>query len=429
VIARLLLANLLELGAGIGVAALLRLPWGTSYLAGLGVVGILSAHLALVHVTFGWEALVVTCALALGLGKRFGELPAISLRRPRLGLVGWVSFLALAVLFVHAWSVFRAKPLDDYDAWAMWGMKAKALTLFGWADPHLFASSGAQPLHLDYPLLVPSLEAVAARATGGFDSQAIHLQFLLLGVAGLAAFYAYLHKAVSRRLTWIWLVVLGAAPAFGGQLLTAYADIPLALFVGAAVLAGAAWVGNGAPGIPLASVFFLACAALTKNEGVVYTAALLIAFLVATRRLRAVVITGLLVEAALVPWQVWLAARHVHSDTILTVHSLEVRHPGIAPLALHALLRPALSLETWPLILPLFGIAVLLARATHVAVFAAAFVVVSFFGLDWIYVVSPLEWSNYLSYSGDRVIDGALVGAAVLTPLLASQRASRIGTP
>ena len=284
-------------------------------------------------------------------------------------------------------------------------------------------------LFRSYPLLVPSLEAVTARAMGHFDSEAIHLQFLLIGVAGIAAFYAYFRDSVSRRLTWVWLVVLAAAPAFVGQLLTAYADIPLALFVGAAVLAAASWIARGAVGFPLAPAFFLACASLTKNEGVVYAAALLIALLIATRRLRAVIVTGLLVEATLLPWQVWLAVRHVHSDTILTVHSLEVRHPGIAPLALHALLRPALSLDTWPLILPLFGVAVLLARATHVAVFASAFVVAAFLGLDWIYVVSPLEWSNYLSYSGDRVIDGALVGAAVLTPLLATRRASRIGTP
>ncbi len=428
-IARLLLANLLELGAGIGIAAFLRLPFGASYLAGIGLTGVLSAHLALVHVTYGWLALAVACAVSLGLGYRTGRLPALQLRRPRLGLIGWPACVALLILTVHAWPVFRSKPLDNYDAWAMWGMKAKALTIFGWADPHLFAASSAAPLHLDYPLLVPSLEAVTARAMGGFNPEAIHLQFLLIGVAGIAAFHGYLRQTVSRRLTWPWLVVLGAAPAFVGQLLTAYADIPLALFVGAAVLASAAWIAQGAGGLPIAPAFFLACAALTKNEGVVYAAALLIALLVATRRLRGVVFAGLCVEASLLPWQIWLAARHVHSDTLLTVHSLEVRHPGIAPLALHALLRPALSLDSWPLILPLFGIAVLLARATHVAVFGATFVVVAFLGLDWIYVVSPLEWSNYLSYSGDRVIDGALVGAAVLTPLLATQRASRIGTP
>ena len=52
-IARLLLANALELVVGVGVATLLRAPLGTAYMLGLAVVGIVSAHLALVHVAIG----------------------------------------------------------------------------------------------------------------------------------------------------------------------------------------------------------------------------------------------------------------------------------------------------------------------------------------------------------------------------------------
>ena len=63
--ARLLLANALELVIGVGVAALLGAPLGTAYLAGLAVVGIVSAHLALVHVSVGWTALSLLAAAAL----------------------------------------------------------------------------------------------------------------------------------------------------------------------------------------------------------------------------------------------------------------------------------------------------------------------------------------------------------------------------
>ena len=50
-------------------------------------------------------------------------------------------------------------------------------------------------------------------------------------------------------------------------------------------------------------------------------------------------------------------------------------------------------------------------------------------GLAGIYVVSKLEWSNYLAYSGDRVIDSVLVGAVALTPLLLTKGLSRIDAP
>ena len=52
-IARLLVVNALELVIGAGVATLLRAPLGASYLLGLGVVGVVTAHLALVHVAVG----------------------------------------------------------------------------------------------------------------------------------------------------------------------------------------------------------------------------------------------------------------------------------------------------------------------------------------------------------------------------------------
>jgi hypothetical protein len=69
---------------------------------------------------------------------------------------------------------------------------------------------------------------------------------------------------------------------------------------------------------------------------------------------------------------------------------------------------------------------VLAAAGSRLAVFAWGWALVSFGGLTWIYVVSKTEWSNYFSYSGDRVIDSVLVGAAALAPLLTAEALSRI---
>ncbi len=417
---RLLLANALELLVGVGVATVLRAPIGTAYLLGLAVVGIVSAHLALVHVPIGWPGLAILAALAV---------PFVYRARPRLRLgtpIGWAGTAALAALLVRAWPTFAAKPLDNYDGWAIWGMKGKALTLLGWADPSLFANKAATPAHLDYPLLLPSLEAVAARAMGSFDPRLIHLQFLLFAVAGIAALHALLRERVRAWLLWPGLLALAAAPAFTGQLLTAYADVPLALFIAAGLLAAARWLEDGEPRtLALAAIFF-AAAGLTKNEGLIFVAAAFLGLLLATGRWRPLLAALAGVEAALLPWQLWLAVRHVHSDTLLSLQSLRVHHPGIGPLAFHALLDQALSLQAWPLLLPLFLAAVLAAAGSRLAVFAWAWALVSMCGLTWIYVVSKTEWSNYFSYSGNRVIDSAVVGAAALTPLLAAE-ALRIG--
>jgi hypothetical protein len=412
---RLLLANALELVVGVGVATLLRAPLGTAYLLGLAVVGIVSAHLALVHVPAGWPALAILAVLAVPFARRVRL-------RPRVGTpASWVGIAAFAALLVRSWPTFAAKPLDDYDGWAIWGMKGKALMQLGWANPALFANEAAKPAHLDYPLLLPSLEAVAARAMGGFDSRLIHLQFLLFAVAGVAALHALLRERVRSWLLWPGLLALAVAPAFTGQLLTAYADIPLALFVAAGLLAAANWLEDGEPRTLALAALFFAAAALTKNEGLIFVAAALVGLLLASRRWRPLLVALAGIEAALLPWQIWLAVHHIHTDTLLSARSLHVQHPGIGPLALHALLDRALSLQAWPLLLPLFLLAVLAAAGSRIAVFAWAWALISVCGLAWIYVVSKNEWSNYFAYSGNRVVDSLVVGAAALTPLLAAE--------
>jgi hypothetical protein len=124
---------------------------------------------------------------------------------------------------------------------------------------------------------------------------------------------------------------------------------------------------------------------------------------------------------------VWTRLNGVHSDTLVGGNAVDVQHPGIFPEAFRILVEYALSLHAWPFLLPLFVAAVVAAAGTRVALFAWAWALVSVFGLTWIYVVSPLEYSNYLAFSGERVIDSLLVGAAALTPLLAAQATSRIG--
>lgn len=428
--ARLLLANLLELVIGVGVAALLRAPLGTAYLAGLAVVGIVSAHLALLHVSFGWTGLAVLAAAAVVVTWRV--LPRRWAALNRVSPWGAAGVAALVAFFVHAWPTFASKPLDDYDGWAIWGMKAKALTLLGWADPALFAAAAAVPAHRDYPLLVPSLEAVASRAMGGFDPRLVHLQFLLFAVAGIAALHGLLRDRVPPWLTWPFLLALVAAPAVSGQLLTAYADIPLAFLVAAGLLAAARWIDDPEPRTLALATLFFGAACLTKNEALVFVGAAYLGLLLATRRWKPILLSALVVELVLLPWQIWLAAHRIRSDTVISLDSLDLGHPGIGPAALRQLLDRAFSFHEWPLLLPLFLVVLLLAVPSRLAAFAGTWALVSMVGLAGIYVVSELEWSNYLAYSGDRVIDSVLVGAVALTPLLAAEalaRGSRRTTP
>lgn len=423
-ILRLLLANTLELAVGVGVVSVLRLPLGTAYLAGLAVVGIVSAELALIDVAVGWTVLSILAAAGLLLAWR--GLPRLP--RPRFGSpLSWAGAGLLVALLVRAWPTFAEQPLDTYDAWAMWGMKAKALFLLGGVDPGLFASKGAEQLHLDYPLLVPSLDAVASRAMGRFDPQLVHLQFLLVAVAAFAAFAALLRDRAPAWLRWPFLVALAAAPALSAQLLTAYADVPLAFFVAGGLLAAARWIDEPEPRLLALATLLFAAASLTKNEGLIFVGAGYLGLVLATRRWRPLVASGLALELVLAPWQIWLRVHDVHSDTLLGLHVFDIHHPGIGPLALEALLRQVFAVDTWTLLLPLFiaGVAVAAAAGARISIFATVWLCVSLVGLAWIYLVSKVEWSNYFSFSGSRVVDSVVIGAAALTPLLAAEALAR----
>lgn len=408
--ARLLLANGLELAVGAGVARALRAPPGCAYLLGLATVGVLSAHLALVHVAFGWTALAVAAAVSLPLALRL---------RPRLRPrpLDAVALALLAALLARAWVAFSTKPLDDYDAWAIWGMKARALTLLGWADPSLFASRVALPAHPDYPLLVPSLEAVAARAMGGFDPRLVHLQFLLLGVAGIAAIHALARERAPRLVVWPLLLALAAAPAFASQLLTAYADVPLALLVAAGTLAAARCLDRPGPRPAATAALLLGAAALTKEEGLLFAAAALLALLLARAPWRRVLALAAGTELLLAPWQAWLFLESPPRDP---AQALALQPPGIGTVVVRKLLEDALSVPSWTLLLPLFGAAVLAAAGSRLAAFAWGWALLSLLGLAGIYVAAHGAWLAF-SYSGYRVVDSLVVGAAALTPLLLAE--------
>ena len=158
--AALLGANALMLVAGLGMLPLLGIArsWrllvfrcGLAYLCGLVLVGIVSAHLALVQVSFGWIGLVVMAALSLAFcAWRLNGTERPGWRRP--GWIGAVGFAALVALIVDYGRAFRVAPLNRYDAWAIWALKGHALYAFGWADPVVFAGASYRFANLDYPV-------------------------------------------------------------------------------------------------------------------------------------------------------------------------------------------------------------------------------------------------------------------------------------
>jgi len=203
---------------------------------------------------------------------------------PKMDLLDWGATLVTTCLLVFLVVRAVSLPMQRYDDRYQWAHKAHIMLHEssvwgeGFQDPH------SLHFHPKYPLLVPSVEAVVFTYTGGFNDQYPKVLFpLFLGALlvivsqGLAA----LGRTRGRGLAvlaflmfpfyWGYGIVRDGAAAF-----TAYADIPLSVFLTAAMiyfLRG--WITKS-PRLCWLSALLLLFTALTKSEGMVHVAVFIV---------------------------------------------------------------------------------------------------------------------------------------------------------
>ena len=236
---------------------------------------------------------------------------------------GWmvaplVVMLAGLVMIVVA---ALSSPLSEWDAFAIWGFKAKVLIHEALrpapADFHDLTLSYS---HLDYPLMVPFLTAGAYAAMGTIDDQTGKLVSVFLDVLMVPMVYLGLRWKLRRLPAACLSAILAMLPVmfrYGGG---GCADLPLAMFYAGSIFYVARWIDRQAVPDLILAILFSAFAAFTKNEGTVLAlmnGAVILGFELWGRRRAligtAVFFTGLLaLDAA---WLVWrLNLPHTHED-------------------------------------------------------------------------------------------------------------------
>jgi hypothetical protein len=396
----------------------------------LGLAGATAVFGALVFLHISPTPVVAVLVAAVSLAGGLALRPRAHAPRDAAG-GGLVATAVIAVLTAPLALRALDAPLAKFDAYSDWSLKARLLAghgglFFGALDGRMFGAPYAFA-HREYPLGLPALEALGFHAAGRTSPVVVHGQFLVLGASFLATAWSLLRPRVDPLLLGACLCLITVAPGLHDQLLAGYADVPLGCFWATGALALCLWfLGDGRDRLVLAGVL-LAAAAATKQEGVLFDAALIftaaVAVVVAGEGRRRLAALGALVAAialTAVPWQVYIRSHGLHDADFAPGLGRMTDQVGELPTILRRV-TTELVWTRWPGIVPLAVIAAVLLVArgrVRLALVFLAILVTAVAGLVAVYWNARVGIRGLLGQSAERVVVTPILFSALVLPLL-----------
>lgn len=428
---------------------------GLAYMVGVAVVMQSCILLLVLGVPFGLPTIAAICALlALPLLPDVARRRAV--RRPRttsptlwagslrrnLGddrLLVVAVLVAFAILALIALATTANMPISAYDAWNLWSRKAELMFDGSHLPIGVLSSTAGGYIHPDYPLILPLLEAAQMRALHRLELSSAHTVLLALMVAFV---WAGVHIGSRVNRSYVVAVVFpGVVMLTLDQLLTGYADIPMAFYLGLGTLLMGIWLDDGRHRDLAVTMMLLAGAAGIKNEGMIGAVVVIVSGLIivgATRRMKQ--LRDLLVAAvamgglSILPWHLWLVAHHLKGDIPfpggLDPAFLSSRAGRLWP-SINALYEQITNIQSISVAVSIAAAVIVLRAVTRRFTRAAAFYLVAgvlyFALLVWAYWVNPLQLQFLILSSADRVYVGLAFMAVAAVIHLGSEQLDASG--
>jgi hypothetical protein len=372
---------------------------GEAILFGIGAAAAVLLALSIAHVPWSPAALLIGLLLVALICTPWKRPIAISI--PRMPLAAW-PFIVLTIVLVAGYATFATMaPLWEFDFIGDWGLKARAFFTARGIDWNFLEHPFHHDIHPDYPPLLPLAFDLLAVMRGAWNDQASGLISVAFAIALLLVVHRVAREETESPIAAAFItaamVPLACTPWIG------LAEGPLVAYVTTAVLL-LRW-GRVTPAAVL-----LGLAASTKNEGLTFIVAVVIALAV-TKRARKIPRLWPAVAIPL-PWMLLRFAHHLSTDiTEGNVASRVVQHLGDPLPLLTALAR-------YPVGKPLFwiGVAVALIVLRHELFarerLALLVIAIQFAFYIGAYLASPHDLDWHLKWSWERLVSH-------LTPLLA----------
>jgi hypothetical protein len=255
--------------------------WGAGGGLGLASCALFLWFPLIGHPASGYVTAEVLTLLALAalVFRRVARLPApagpvLVTNPPPSALAAklWIPFAVLAALAVrHVLSYYAVEPHGYWDAIAFWNTRARCLYRGGGAWRDAFSTLHDHP---DYPLFLPAT-VTRCWLYAGEDTTGPIAVALLTAALTAGVLVAGLNLLRGGGQGWLAGAALLGPPLYAGTVGIQYADVPLGYFFVAAAAAFVAYDHTGRTGrlFPTLAGGFAALAAWTKNEGVLFLAA------------------------------------------------------------------------------------------------------------------------------------------------------------
>jgi hypothetical protein len=186
------------------------------------------------------------------------------------------ALLSLGIIFEVSYAFFRAliKPIESYDAVAIYAIKSKIFFLARSIPHDFFAGVANNFPHPDYPLNIPLAETFIYLFLGNLNDQLVKIIFPLYFACILMILYSAVRRFASRTHALIFTFILAAIPQFNAYAANAYLDLPFAFYAFTSALFLFWWFEDRHKvRFIIMSAVMAGLAGWTKNEGLMYCAA------------------------------------------------------------------------------------------------------------------------------------------------------------
>jgi hypothetical protein len=334
----------------------------------------------------------------------------------------FLAFLLAATAFQVSFTFFRAliRPLESYDAIAIYAIKAKIIYIARSIPADFFGELARIFPHPDYPINIPLAEVMAYLSMGSMNDQLVKLIFPLFFIATLCLVYYAIRRFSTRTYALLFAFLLASIPQFSNYATNGYHDMVLSFYTFGSVLFLLLWFDErSSPGFLILSAIMAGLAGWTKNEGLLYCvtgSVVLFTFLAANRRnitkkeiYLALMYIGIIIAISS-PWAIAKARAHITNqeiDLARITPSFLVHQLYKIKVILYEFQKEFFGPKKWLIVWPVAAFAILsnLKKAfggTNKYIALSLFLTIS--GYILFYMISSVEVSYFVSKTWARFL-------------------------